>query len=118
MGLLDPLKRELTQLYRENTLGASTFNGWIPSAVFHEIAARATTATGIQLSKGLSTNLYDPQPTAIAALQVWQVPLIQCFVYKRRNQEFHMARLHPLLRDPVGVKLPNGSYYSVATNFF
>ena len=70
-----------------------------------------------QLAKALSTNLYDPQPTEVAALQIWQVPLIQCFVYKRRNQEFHMARLHPLLRDPVGVKHRDG-YYEAAENFF
>ena len=117
LHLLAPLHRELIQLYKEDTLGTTTFNGWIPSSIFYAIISRVTEATGSQITRGLSTNLYDPQPTQVAALQVWQVPLIQCFVYKRRNREFHMARLHPLLRDPAGVKNREG-VYEVAERFF
>ena len=117
LGLLSPLRQELIQLYKEDTLGNATFNGWTPSTIFCSIVARVTVATSSQLVKALSTNLYDPQPTVRAALQAGQVPLIQCFVYKRGNQEFYMARLHPLLRDPAGVKHRDG-YYMVAEDFF
>ena len=68
--LLDPLRRELVKTYRDNTVGTVTLNGWIPYTLFYNLAEQFTTATPLQISKGLSTNLYDRQPTAAATLQV------------------------------------------------
>ena len=119
LHLLDPLRLALKMLYKEDTLGAAAFNGWIPSSLFYDVIERVIEDTGPSIIRGLSTNLYDPEPTEVAIHQIWQVPLIQCFVYKRVGKEYHMARLHPLLRDPVGVKQEGyDDYYLVTEDFF